>query len=62
MLDLIQNGISNFISNKIILNLLNNYRKTSIKDNNISIINNIIKFNFLEIINNSYKIYTKIII
>lgn len=53
-------NMSNFASNKKILNLLNNYKKTNIENNTINIIDNIIKFNFLEIINGSYKIYTKI--
>lgn len=71
ILDIIQSGIfvitslpisniSNLVSNKKILNLLNNYKKTNFENNTINIIDNIIKFNFLEIINSSYKIYTKI--
>lgn len=71
ILDLIQKGIfvitalpisdiSTILSNKKILNLLNNYKKVIIKNDTIDIVDNIIKFNFLEIIDNSYKIYTKI--
>lgn len=52
--------ISSLASNKRLMNVLSNYRKTTIENNNITIINNIIEFNFLEILNNSYKIYTNI--